>query len=475
MSVLRFVVPLDRRTVRHHVGLSLQLLGALLVVPLLAALAAGEFAQLGVFVAVALGSVLVGMLLRVSDAPALALREALVVSALVYLVYGSVGAVPFLAVVGPVDAFFESMAGFTSTGLTVTDDLSLPASLLFFRAYAQWIGGGGIVILSIAILSGPGSAATRLYALEFGPEDIRGSVSATTRVVAAAYVALTAVAYVALLLAGAGGFDGLLHALTGIATGGFSPYVDSIGAYRSTAVAGVTVVIMLLGAVSFPLYYHLARRDWGYVGRDPQLRALLGLAMLAIAGVGLIHLREPGAAFDASFDVLSAFTTTGFTVTDPAEWPAAQRALAIALMVFGGSVGSTTGGLKLMRFVIFAKLVVWTFLRALVPQEAKVALQAGTETIGEGELRRSAAFAALYAGAVVVSVVAFTATGATLDDAVFESVSALSNVGQSIGLTSRELSSWTKVLLSLDMWMGRLEILPVLVLFYPAHWRGGGG
>jgi trk system potassium uptake protein len=475
MSVLRFVRPLDRRTIRHHVGLSLQLVSALLVVPLLAALTGAEFGQAGVFAVVGLGSALVGTLLRVSEGPALALREALVVSALVYLVYGVVGTIPFLTVVGPVDAFFESMAGFTSTGLTVTDDLPLPASLLLFRAYIQWIGGGGIIILSVVVLSGPGSAASRLYALEFGPDDIRGSVSATTRVVIVAYVVLTAIAYVVLLLAGTGGFDGLLHALTGIATGGFSPYVDSIGAYRSVTVSAVTIAIMLLGAVSFPLYYHLARRDWGYVRRDPQLRALVLLTASVVVAVSVIHARDPGAAFDASFDVLSAFTTTGFTVTQPSEWPTVQRVLALALMLFGGSVGSTTGGLKLMRLVIFAKLVSWTFLRALVPQEAKVALKVGTETIGGEELRRSATFAALYAGVVAVSVLGLSAAGASFEDAVFESVSALSNVGQSIGLTSRELSAWTKVLLCVDMWMGRLEILPVLVLFYPAHWRGGGG
>ncbi len=471
MSLLRFVAPLDRRSVRHDLGLALQLLGVLLVVPTVVAALAVELIQTAVFAALAAGAWFLGRLAARREQPTLELREALVVSALAYLVYASVGALAFLTVVGPADAFFESMAGFTSTGLTVTDDLQLPASLLFFRAYSQWIGGGGIIILSIVVLSGAGSAATRLYAVEFGPEDVRGSMLATVRIVATAYVALTTAAILALLAAGAGAFDGLLHALALVSTGGFSPFADSVGAYGSAPIAAVTSVVMLLGAVSFPLYYRLWRRDWGLVWRDAQLRALGGLAVLAVVGSLLIHLRDPAAGLTASFDVLSAFTTTGFTLTDPADWPGAQRTLAIGLMVVGGSVGSTTGGIKLLRLVILAKLVAWTFLRTLMPTQAKIPLRAGTEAVGEDELRRTTAFIAAYAGLVFLSTVSLTGVGVSFEDAVFESVSALSNVGQSAGVTSPELPAWTKTMLGVNMWLGRLEVLPVLVLAYPGHWR----
>jgi trk system potassium uptake protein len=128
-----------------------------------------------------------------------------------------------------------------------------------------------------------------------------------------------------------------------------------------------------------------------------------------------------------------------------------------------------------MRFVVLGKIVNWSFRRSLLPREAKVPLKAGPETIGGEEVRSSAAFAAAYLGVALLSTVALTGAGASVEEAVFESVSALSNVGQSIGVTSRDLPSWTKVMLSFEMWMGRLEILPVLVLLYPRHWVGRGG
>ena len=472
MHLIRYIAPLDLRAVGAYLGAALQLLGALLLVPLGVALLAREFPEAILLALAALGALLVGYGSARRRPATLELKEGLVVTALAYLTFGLVGAIPFLTQTSFLDALFESMSGVTTTGLSVLDPEALPRSLVFLRAYMQWLGGAGIIVLSLAVLLRSGPAAFRLYASEYGEENLIGSVIATARVVLGVYLFLTALGFLAFVAAGLGPWDALLHALATISTGGFSPYAESVGRFAgSSSFIPLAVTLgMLLGAVSFPLYWRARREGLSALGGDVQLRALLGFAALGTLVLwGLAGWRS-SELIPALFHATSALTTAGFQLSDPRTWPEGSTAFAIGLMVLGGSAGSTAGGLKLFRLVLLFKLVHRLIVRALLPEEARVPVKLQGVAVPDRELELIAGFFALYAGWLGVSTLLLALAGFSLEQALFESASALGTVGLSLGVTSPELVGWAKLVLIADMWAGRLEILPVLVALYPGAW-----
>jgi len=472
MHLVRHIAPFDLRAIRAYLGVSLQLLGALLFVPLGVALLAGELPEAALFALAALGALLGGWGAARRRPATLEPKEGLVVTALAYLAFGLVGAIPFLTQTSFLNAFFEAMSGFTTTGLSVLDPETLPQSLTFFRAYSQWIGGAGIIVLSLAVLLRSGPAAFRLYASEYGEETLVGSVIATARVVLSVYALLTALGFLGFVAAGLGPWDALLHALSTISTGGFSPYGESVGRFSSKGpwVPPAAALGMLLGAVSFPLYWRARRDGLVVLAKDLQLRALLallGLGTLVLWGLSGWRLGE---LIPALFHSASALSTAGFQLSDPATWPEGSAAWVIGLMELGGSAGSTAGGLKLFRLALLFKLAHRLVVRALLPEEARVPIKLQGVAVPDRELEWVAGFFALYAGWLGISTLLLGLAGFPLESALFESASALGTVGLSMGVTSPELVGWAKLVLIADMWAGRLEILPVLVALYPGAW-----
>ena len=445
------------------------LMGLLFLVPALAAAALGEWAQGAVFAGVAAGMALLGWAGSRQRRDDIGLTEGLVITASAYLLVAVVGALPFLGVAGFADAFFESMSGFTTTGLTVMPLPELPRSLLFYRAFSQWVGGGGIVVLTLAILLRASGAAHRLYASEAGDEPLVGTVRATARTIARTYLALTVVATGALLMAGLGPFDAAVHAFSSVSTGGFSPWSDSIGHSPGWPVRVVVLVLMLAGAISFPLYGEIRAKGVLQVLRDPQLRALG--AGVVLGSCAMVVADGADDAAESVFHAASALTTTGFSLVPAAEWGDQTRAVAVLLMVIGGSAGSTAGGIKLVRLLVLLRLGRWLIARTLLPEEAKIPVRRGGLVIPEGDLLRLTALVVLYLAVLAASSGLLTLGGHPVGDAVFEATSALGTVGLSSGVTSPDLPVWQKLVLVMNMWLGRLEIVPVLVLLYPAVWR----
>lgn len=475
MWLWRFIVPLDHAAVLRHCGAVLRLLALVLIAPAVIATAVGERPQAIAFAATCLVVGAVGWATARGKLPDLVPRDAIVVTALAYPLATLIGVPAFLTVAPPADAIFESMSGFTTTGLTLMDEPSLPVSLLFFRAYSQWLGGLGIIVLSLVVLAGAGSAAARLYSSEFGEQNILGSVLATGRVVGMIYVGLTVSAVAALVAAGAGWFDGLLHAFSLVSTGGFTPFADSIGGYDSDAVAAVTIVFMVLGAISVPLFYLGWRIGWRRFVGDAQLRLLL---VLVLAGTGVAVAFEgwrDGAALDALFHVTSAATGTGFSLEEPANWSEGTRLLAVGHMFVGGATGSTTGGLKLLRLLILLLVAGWVITRSMLPREATLPLRIEHVAVSEVDVRRAIMLLFGLMGVVFASALLLVGTGETWEDAVFEATSAANTVGLSVGVVRPELADWAKMVLVVNMWAGRVEVLPVLLLAHPANWRRGKG
>lgn len=446
------------------------LLGLLWIAPAGVGALFGEGSQVILFGGTGAFLLLAGWLAARQGREDIGFTEGLVITALSYLVAALAGVVPFLSVVGFADAFFESMSGFTTTGLTLVPLADLPRSLLFFRAFSQWIGGAGIVVLTLVILLRTTKPAHRLYVSEAGEGQIMGSVRTTAAAVAKVYLVLTGAAVLLFFGSGMDAFDAVLHALATVSTGGFSPYADSLGHFPQRSVRLAVFFFMLVGATSFPLFYRARKERIRGLFRDPQVRALLG-GMGALWGLLWLTGGQEG-PLPALFHAVTALTTTGFSLSDPAAWDPAALSLAVGAMIVGGSAGSTAGGIKLIRVLVLLRLGGWMIARTLLPEEAKLPVRHGDLVTSEADLLGLAGFGILYLAVLGLSALALTFSGAPLGSALFEAASALGTVGLSAGVTSPDLEVWAKMVLALDMWVGRLEIVPVMVLLYPGVWRG---
>lgn len=472
MPITKFIEPVRFRSVAANLCLMLRLLAALLAVPAGVAFLAGEVESGLIFAGLAAAALALGLLGRLAGRPVLEGKEAIVVTALAYAVFSLFGAAAFLPVESFADGFFESLSGFTTTGLTVTGLAGLPRSLLFFRSYSQWVGGIGIVILTLIVLRVPGRAARKLYTQEFSGHKPLASIRQTARLVLFIYLSMTALGFGAFVLAGMPPFDALLNVLATVSTGGFSPHARSIGAYPAPAVHAAVVVFMILGATGFPLYYFLIREGPRRVVRDSQLLVLLGIGL----GAAFLFWVAWGAAArlisSSFFQSFAALTTTGFSTVDYARWPPLVKGLSVLLMICGGSSFSTAGGVKLIRVILLFKLVRWSVLKRVLPEAATVSITAERSPVSDQDLKNTGSLVAAYLAILAATSLVFMLSGFGALDSLFENASALGTVGLSSGITSGGLPLHLKLVLMFNMWAGRLEILPALIIFMPAVWPG---
>ena len=413
------------------------------------------------------------------------LKHGLTVAAVGWLVVAAVGALPLILVsVGqdggvpyadPATAFFESVSGFTGTGLTMSlrPDL-LPRTLQWWRSLMEWVGGIGVIVLMITLIAGPGMTAANLYFSEARGEKIHPSVLSTVRTMWWIFLLYTFLAVAGLWGAGMPLWDALNHAMTGVATGGFSIWPESIGRYRSLAIEVVTVFVMIAGAISFVVHYHAFQHGPRTLVSDVQTRALL---LLLAGGTVLLALSQWGrvpadAAFrNGAFQFISALTCTGFQTSDPAILSDAAKLLLVVGMVIGGAAGSTAGGIKVMRFLLLVRGVGWQLKRLARSPDALIPLRLGSQTLSESvafrRLGEAAVLATLWLFFLLLGTLLlawFVSPDARLIDLLFEVASAQGNVGLSAGITHPTMPTAAKLILSFNMWVGRLEIIPVLML-----------
>lgn len=471
MKLAPYVTSVRLRIVLLHLCGMFRLLGILLLAPLAAAIILGERQSAFIFGGLAAGTSLAGWSARIPRSTDLQAREALVVTATSYLIFSLVGSLAlWTSAASWIDAFFESMSGFTTTGLSLLDPERLPPSLLFFRAYSQWIGGAGVVVLSMVLLAGPGRAGFQLYAAEQGKENFLGNVMAIARLAAAIYGALTLAGLAVFWAAGMPFFDALLHILATVSTGGFSPYSDGIGHFAQAGVKAAVPVFMLLGAVTFTLWHQVFRQGLRPMGRNTQLRWLIGLS---VAGgmLCLLLSADSEGAYSALFHAVSALTTTGHVVSDPASWSRGTLLVVLILMVIGGCTGSTAGGIKLYRLILAVRAAKSILVRALMPREAEIPIEYEGRPVPVEEQRALLGYLALYLICLLISALLLSLAGVPAWDALFECASALGTVGLSAGASSPDLPVWGKLILIMNMWAGRMEIVPLLVLCYPYGWQ----
>ncbi|WP_353112211.1 TrkH family potassium uptake protein [Salinisphaera dokdonensis] len=401
-------------------------------------------------------------------------RHAMLIAAISWLLIACLGAVPF-AIGGGIkwlDAAFESLSGFTGTGLSVLEPSTLPHYLQWWRSLSQWIGGVGVIVLLLSILP-PRRGALELYYSETRDQKILPSVRATARVIWSVYCSYTLVAVGLLWLAGEPLWRALNHGMTGIATGGFTITDDSFQS-ASLAVKLVSLLIMTAGAISFFVHYRAIqvkpRAKALFAGAEQRLfwTVLCGGALLLTLDN---HALGQSGWVDSVFQWVSAVTTTGFQSAALSNWHTGPLLMLCLVMLVGATAGSTGGGLKMLRFVLLYKSVRWslqTFTRR--PHEVLRLTFDGQALTREDAASRTRAVTTLSIAWMTVSLLAViimthcVADGVPLQAVVFDVVSAQSNVGLSSGLVDTDLSASGKLLLMAVMWAGRLEIVPVLVL-----------
>jgi trk system potassium uptake protein TrkH len=464
---------------RYYLSRLALVLGGLTLVPLAAALAFGELRLAGRLAASVAILLLLWLTGRRTVAPRrIQVNEALASVALTFVLVPLLMLPPFLGEgLSLEDALFESVSAVTTTGLsTVSSVHELRPGLLFLRAWMQWYGGLGIAVFSLALVLGHHSGARRLAGLE-KPEDLPASAGGYARQVLLVYLGLTAAAVLALWLALGDGLQALLHALAAVSTGGFSGYEHSLADMPSVAARYLTIGAAVLGALPLVLYYQVvARRRWE-PGGDPEWW-LLPLAVLLLALLlALVMRAESGMAWSAALyhgGLLgaSAQSTAGFSSMPVAALGDTAKLLLILAMLGGGSVGSTAGGIKLLRLLILGKLVAFMLRRTTMPSHAVAAMRLGGRNLEGEEVQRALVVIVLFLLTVLLSWLVMVAAGQPVLDALFEVASATGTVGLSAGIVGPDLATGLKLLLCLDMLLGRLEILALLVLLYPPTWLG---
>ena len=415
-------------------------------------------------------------------------RDVFLIVVLGWLGVGTVGALPFVfsGLMGPVNAFFESMAGITTTGAsTVQVPEEVAPSLLLWRSLTQWAGGIGIVLLFVAVAPLVGFGAAQLYSAEVASpvaERLTPRIQDTAKILVYVYGALTLGGVAALLLAGMGPFDAVNHALSTVSTGGFSTRSGSIAAFDSLAVELCVLVGMMLSGVNFALYFQATQ---GRLTRSLGNRELL--AYLGIIATGTLVVTAALYAFDyqaslvlalreALFQTVSLLTGTGFSTANWHAWDPLSQGLLMIFMAIGACAGSTSGGLKVIRAVLLARHATQDAFRMVHPR-AVTPLKLGSRVISERARTTFLGFFFVYVATLAIGTLLIALHQMPLGSA-FGSVFACLNItGAALGQVGdpqffASLPASAKGLLTFFMLMGRLELFTVLVLLTPAFWRG---
>ncbi|MCQ8104381.1 hypothetical protein NP590_09730 [Methylomonas sp. SURF-2] len=405
-------------------------------------------------------------------------NEVMVITSLSFALTALLEALPFIGEgLSGIDALFETVSGVTTTGLsTLTGLQHYSAALLFSRAWMQWYGGLGVVAFSIALLFlDRGMAARRLAMGDItDSRDILGNARGHVLKLLLIYGSLTIVSIAALWLAGLGPLSAVTHALSGISTGGFSIYDNSLAAIDGGWTRVLVCIIGMLGAVSLPLYYHLSKRGIKELVTDSEA---LALPLIAACVIGVLFLCLDSGTGDvitrlnqATVMGISAQTTTGFANVDVSGLSAGAKLTLITAMTMGGSLGSTAGGIKILRFLIVLRLIQLFIVRTALPTHAVLERRLRGGRLDAEEVERVLILIMIFIGTVLLSWFAFLAMGYDPLNALLEVVSACSTTGLSSGITRTALEPLLKAVLILDMLLGRVEFLAMLVFLYPRTW-----
>jgi trk system potassium uptake protein TrkH len=454
-------------------------LALLTLVPLAVSIPFGDYPVTLRYAIVVAGVFVLGFFLQRLPTPRrIQTNEAMVVTALVFLFAPMVLTWPTMASgLSFTDALFETISGVTTTGLSVTASVADKAPIfLFSRAWMQWVGGLGIVILFVATMIRPGLAAKRIGDLEDYEADLVGSTRTHARRVVIVYSILTGFGIIILGLLGAGWFNSVIYSLSAVSTGGFSPHDASLAGLSSQWLQAIVILLSVAGAIPLVLYFRSFKESGRVLIQDHQLQGLLIAGLVATLLMALFLTRDGFSWIQAlHHGILNAFSaqsTAGFSTLDISQLNAGVKLTLIFSMLLGGGVGSTAGGIKILRLLILVQLLYNFLQRPGMPRQAVSEASLGRRRLETDEIQSTLSIVFLFLTFIGISWLVFVGMGHNPLDSLFEVVSAIGTVGLSSGISAPDLHPLLKGVLCADMLLGRLEIITWLVLFYPRTWIG---
>lgn len=412
-------------------------------------------------------------------------KDGIVIVALGWLMISVFGALPLYltdSVPHYVDALFEIISGFTTTGSSVIADVeSLDKGILFWRSMTHWIGGMGILVFTLALLPALGVGSLQIFKAE-SPGPVAGKIvprmKDTARVLYVTYIAITLLELVFLLFGGVNLIDSFVITFGTVGTGGFGPRNDSLASY-SSYVHIVTGIFMVLSGVNFSLYFLIFRKKYRDFLEDRELRLYLFFIFSAVVMIAVnLLMTFKGDVFisvrDSFFQVASIMTTTGFSTVDYEQWPSFSKLILFFLMFIGGSAGSTAGGMKVIRIMIILKLIKREVSKIFHPR-ALIPIKVGGKVVSNEVIARINSFLALHLVIFVIGVLVVSLEGVDMISSISSVAATINNIGPGFGavgptMTFADYSIFTKLFLSLVMLLGRLEHFTIIALLVPKTW-----
>jgi len=414
-------------------------------------------------------------------------RDGVAIVTVGWLMAGLFGTLPFILsgnIPNFTNAFFESISGFTTTGASILNDIeSLPHGILLWRSQTQWLGGMGIILLSIAILPFLGVGGMQLYKAEVPSpvvDKLKPRISETAKALWQVYLLITVIQILLLLAGGMSVFDAVCHAFCTMPTGGFSTKNASIAHYDSVYFDSIFVIFMLLAGINFSLHYKLLKGDLRVFGRDPECRVFLVLVGIFIL---VVTLDTYGTVYEslfkafryAAFQVGSIITTTGFVTADYEKWPVLSQQILVISMFVGAMAGSTGGGIKIMRIILLVKHGYQQIFQIIHPH-AVTTLKIGGKPVPQDILSSIWGFFILYVGLFITATLIMASLGLDMISAFASVAASIGNIGPGLGMVGPvknffHIPEFGKWVLIFCMLLGRLEIYTVILLLTPEFWR----
>ncbi len=477
---------MNYRMILHLLGTILSIEGALMLVPLFVSLYYGE--SITAFLITIILTELIFLpiaLIKPKDKQIYA-KEGFVTVSVSWILMSVFGALPFIlggTIPSFTDAFFETVSGFTTTGATILAEVeSLPRGILFWRSFTHWIGGMGILVFVLAILPFTGGQTMHLMRAEV-PGPTKGKLVPKMRQTAIIlyliYLGMTIIQTAALCLCGLSLYDSLLHTFATAGTGGFSTLNNSVAGFNNPAAEWVIAIFMFLFGVNFNIYFFILIGRIKDIFRSEELRAYFAICFVSTAAIAIniaSSFERLGACIRTSFfQVSSIMTTTGFTTLDFNEWPVFSKTILMLLMIIGASAGSTAGGLKVSRFLILVKGIFREIKQMIHPRSVGVVRLDG-EVVPDETVHAANKYFSVYMLFIFASTLIISFDAYSIETNFIATLSTINNIGPLMGDIGAlgNFSGYSPIstaILAFNMLIGRLEIMPIIILFSPVTWK----
>ncbi len=413
-------------------------------------------------------------------------RDGVMIVTLAWILMALFGSIPFYisgAIPSFVDAFFESMSGFTTTGSSILTDVeALPKGILFWRSFTHWFGGMGVLVFFLALIpsmSGTTQHLLRTESTGLSPTKLVPKIKDTSKILYTIYSVLTVLCAICLLLAGMPLYDAVVHALGTAGTGGFGITNASIGAYNSVAIEIILTVFMLIFSINFTIYFNILRKNFKEIKHNDELKFFIGVVALAMILIALNITKIYGSFWQglrySVFHVASVVTTTGYATTDYNTWPTFSKIIIVGLMFAGSCGGSTSGGIKQIRILLMIKAVFKTIKQITHPRSV-ISVKVEGRAVTDDKIINVGVFCFAYFIIMGLAVLLISLENYSFETTFTAVLSSISNIGPGLDMVGPVgnfsfFSPFSKIILSICMLIGRLEVFPILIFLWPSSWK----